>query len=176
MRWLRSLLLPPCFLAMLLLLQVLCYPALFILHVVIFLSSLMITALLWMLVSVCWGVFGGIKRGVGRGVMKWAQVQSAMDALQKDMPMYAPFTPFDVGQDESSERATVNMALLALQHWRHLWQRDLISKDVLQDGMQDRAVALGSPSSKKATAERAKYPLPSQGGGGFQRPKKSLCP
>ena len=51
----------------------LCYPAVFLLHVVTFLSSMLVTTLLWMLVSLCWSVFGGTKRRVG-SVKRWAEV------------------------------------------------------------------------------------------------------
>ena len=71
--------------------QLLCYPALALLHVTMFLSALMVTAILWMLISVVWGLFGGVMRGVG-AVRHWSEVQGAMDTLQKDMMMYAPFT------------------------------------------------------------------------------------
>ena len=132
--------------------MVLCYPAVVVLHFVMLLSCLMITALLWMVVSVVWGLWGGVKRGVGM-VQQWGQVQGAMDTLQKDMPMYAPFC---TDEAQGKELLTVNHALLALQHWGHLWQRDLISRPLLEDAYrwkfkhkpQSQVCAPGPPSPK----------------------------
>ena len=53
-----------------------------------------------------------------------------MDTLQKDMGMYAPFS---IDEHQGRELYAVNLALLALQHWRHLWLRDLISTQLLEE-------------------------------------------
>ena len=77
--------------------MVLCYPALLLLHVTMFLACLMVTAVLWMLISMIWGLFGGVARGVGN-YRNWTQVQGAMDTLQQDMIMYSPFCRGDSEQ------------------------------------------------------------------------------
>ena len=51
-----------------------------------------------------------------------------MECLRHHMIMYVP-----VLDHEADRHIARNMALLALQHWQHMWQRDLISEAILAD-------------------------------------------
>eukprot|EP00669_Euglena_mutabilis_P014297 TRINITY_DN9353_c0_g1_i1.p1 TRINITY_DN9353_c0_g1~~TRINITY_DN9353_c0_g1_i1.p1 ORF type:complete len:309 (+),score=120.86 TRINITY_DN9353_c0_g1_i1:127-1053(+) len=114
---------------------VICYPALVLFHFVMLLSSMMFTAVGWMLVSLVWGLFRGVAKSVG-AVHEWSAVQAAMDEQAGDMVMYCPTSLHQNAVDP--ELLGLNMGLLALQPWVHMWGRDLIPDSVLHDAYQWR--------------------------------------
>jgi hypothetical protein len=116
--------------------NLLCYLATFMFYFTIFLSYTMVTSIMWTLISLLWSFCQGLIRSVG-AIRKWTQVQHAMDTLLLQQDLYSPFRQYFEGslKDQvhiSTNPRFVNLVTMALQHYCHLWQRDLISMSHLQ--------------------------------------------
>eukprot|EP00668_Euglena_longa_P002959 GGOE01003456.1.p1 GENE.GGOE01003456.1~~GGOE01003456.1.p1 ORF type:complete len:3098 (-),score=946.50 GGOE01003456.1:364-9156(-) len=96
---------------------------------VLFLSYMMVTALLWMLCSLLWGFASGIRTGVGF-VEKWSHIEEAIQRQHLEMPLYVPFLQRVVdGQTQKLPNhgpTKPNLCLLVLQQLEHMAMRDLI--------------------------------------------------
>ena len=57
----------------------------------IFLSQMMVTTILWVLISMLWGLFQGVKKSVG-AIGSWKNVQPSMDVHHQQMILYTPFS------------------------------------------------------------------------------------
>ena len=137
--------------------RVLCYLATVLLYIVIFLSYTMFTAITWMLLSLIWSFSAGLMTSVG-AVQYWGAVQSSMDVLIKQLDLYSPYGAYyseyegleyhesyeGLDAQEQKEQAQLDRTMvtkdaryansvnLALQHFIHLWHRDLISVELLK--------------------------------------------
>uniref|UniRef100_A0A7S1JEU0 GH16 domain-containing protein n=1 Tax=Eutreptiella gymnastica TaxID=73025 RepID=A0A7S1JEU0_9EUGL len=116
--------------------NILCYPATFIFFFIIYLSYMMVTALLWMLVSLVWSFFMALLTSVG-SVRVWATMQQAMDTNHLEMILYSPWLVWNARKADGSRKAKnslfSNLVVASLQHWIHSWHRDLISVRMLRD-------------------------------------------
>ena len=83
-----------------------------------------------MLISMVWGLLRGVRKSVGV-VMTWDAVQAAMEHHHQQMVLYSPFGLMETAPVRTGP-LFANMRLLALQHWTHLWHRDLIGKATVQ--------------------------------------------
>ena len=126
-----------------------CYPGVVVFYFVIFLSQMMVTTILWVLISMLWGLFQGVKKSVG-AIGHWKDVQAAMDIHHQQMMLYSPFSQTQ-GEDQQYGPLFANMRLLALQHWVHLWHRDLIGKDTLRAACNWRFVKPKSEEGRVLT-------------------------